>query len=483
MHALAAAPMKISTRATPVAFLLLCLMAVRVGAQGPATDALADGWRALQAGQLLNARQSFMRAVAASPEEARAHEGLARVAERDGDAAEAIGHYETALVHAPDTARLHVAVGILLSDAREHGRAVEHLRRAADLDAENAATWRAYAQALWRIEWYPRAAAAYERAIALEPAEVWAHIGLGDTHLRAGRLDDAVAAYDRALERDAGAYAAHCGRGAALSKRGEFDDALTSLRQAVTLRDDYGPAYYEMGVALQHQKNYEDAIRAFGRATQLNGWDAPSVMNIARCYARLGKRGLARKAHEHAAKLQEAQSDLATATAYIGRYPTEPDGYVGLGAVYARMGQRAEAIAAYEQALERKPRDVAAHVGLGDLYLNAGMIAEAADIHRVLVTLRPGDIETRAMFGMLLRELGEDEESHAVLAEAHGIVSARATQSGGANDWNLFAYVLYAQGDYAAAETAMQAAIRLNPIEPSYAGRLSQIRAALAASR
>ena len=126
---------------------------------------------------------------------------------------------------------------------------------------------------------------------------------------------------------------------------------------------------------------------------------------------------------------------------------------------------------------------MAAHVGLGDLYLNAGMVAEAADIHRVLVTLRPGDIETRAMFGMLLRELGEDEESHAVLAEAHGIVNARAAQSGGANDWNLLAYVLYAQGDYAAAETAMQAAIRLNPIEPSYAGRLSQIRAALAASR
>jgi tetratricopeptide (TPR) repeat protein len=444
---------------------------------------VADGWRALQAGRLLTARRSFTDALEASPQDVRALEGLARVAAREGDAAEAIGHYEAALRHAPDTARMRVAVGMLLSDMREHGRAVEHLRQATELDAENAATWSAYAQALWRVEWYPQAATAYQRAITLDPSDAWSLVGLGDTHLRAGELDEAIAAYDKALEQDADAHAAHCGRGAALSKLGKFDAALASLRQAVTLRDDYGPAFYEMGVVLQHQKEYEDAIRAFGRATQLNGWDAPSVTNIARCYARLGKRDLARKAHEHAAKLQKAQSDHAIATAYTSQYPDLPDGYVGLGAVYARMGQNSEAIKAYKQALARAPRNVAAHFGLGDVYLNARMIAEAADIHRVLVTLRPGDIETRAMLGMLLRELGEEDESRTVLLTAHALSSARVTESGHANDWNLLAYVLYAQADYAAAESAMTEAIRLNPIESSYAGRLAQIRAARAAPR
>lgn len=459
---------------------LLILCAV---GQQRASDLVPDGWRALQADDLVLARRRFARAAALNPQDARAHEGLARVAAREGDRSEAVGHYETALRLSPTTARLHVAVARLLSDMRDHGRAVEHLRTAVGLDPDDAEAWRSYALALWRVEWYPQAADAYERAIALDAENAWAYVGLGDTRLREGKLDEALAAYQNAIERDDEAYAAYCGKGAALSKQGKFGAAIQSLQHAIDLRADYAPAYYEAGVALQHRKDYKNAIRAFAKATELNGWDASSLMNIARCYGRLGEREMAKKAHAQALKLQEAQTDLATARAYIAQYPDKPDGYVGLATVYGGMGRRDEAISAYKQALDRDAGSIAARSGLADLYLRVGMLPEAADAHRTLIALRPTDIETRVMFGTLLRELGEDEEGLVALRKAHAMAAARVADRGHADDWNVLAYVLYAQARYGRAEDAMREAIRLNPIEPSYAGRLADIRAAMEASR
>ncbi|MEO2002964.1 MAG: tetratricopeptide repeat protein [Candidatus Poribacteria bacterium] len=467
-----------ANRGAVAAILMVCIVTPTATGQDTLTHVLADGWGALQADDLVVARRRFTRAVATNAENARAHEGLARVASAEGDTAEAVSHYETALRHAPNIARLHLAVGRLLSDMREHGRATDHLRSAVDLHGESAETWQAYALALWRVEWYEQAADAYARAIALDDEDPWAYVGLGDTRLREGRLDEAIAAYDMAIDRDAAAYAAHCGKGAALSKQGKFDTARQSLEQSIVLRADYAPAHYELGVALQHERNYEDAISAFAHATQLDRWDASAVMNIARCYGRLGARDLAKKAHNHAVKLQQAQDDLATARAYIAKYPTRPDGYIGIGMTYARMGQQESAITVFKQALERDPNSESAYAELGDLYLAARMISEAIDAHRILARLRPKDIETRVMLGMLLREAGEDGESRAVLREAHDKSRARVSEFGSDGDWNLLAYVLYAKGEFASAEAAMHEAIRLNPREPSYAARLGEIRAA-----
>ncbi len=465
------------------AAVLLLALAGAGRAQNATPDALADGWRALRAGHLVTAERAFTKAAADSPDASGPHEGLARVAAQQKDAPRAVGHYEAALARSPNVARLHVGAGKLLSDMREHPRAVAHLRQASDLAPDDAATWSTYAQVLWRVEWYPQAEEAYQRAIALRPGDPWSHVGLGDTRLRMGMLDEAIAAYDQAIVVDPDAYAAHCGRGAALSKQGAFDAALASLQKAVALRDTYAPGFYEIGVALQHKKEYEDALRAFARAVQLNGWDASSVKNMARCYARLGRRDLARKANDHAAKLQEAQTGLATARAYIGKYPGRPDGYVGLGVVYGGMGQQDAAIAAYKQALDRDANSVPAASGLADAYLAAGQLPEAAEAHRSLISMRPDDIEARVMFGMLLRELGEDGESTDILSEAHAMASEKVRERGAGDDWNVLAYALFAQSHYADAEDAMQQAIRLNPMEPSYAARLASIRAAGAAER
>ena len=82
------------------------------------------------------------------------------------------------------------------------------------------------------------------------------------------------------------------------------------------------------------------------------------------------------------------------------------------------------------------------------------------------------------MFSMLLRELDEAAESGDVLGEAHTMAAANVRERGRGDDWNVLAYVLFAQSRHADAEHAMRQAIRLNPIEPSYAGRLASIQAA-----
>jgi tetratricopeptide (TPR) repeat protein len=54
----------------------------------------------------------------------------------------------------------------------------------------------------WTMEPYDEALADFNRALELDPKDVWALAGRGKTYRKMGRYDEALADYDRALELD-----------------------------------------------------------------------------------------------------------------------------------------------------------------------------------------------------------------------------------------------------------------------------------------
>jgi tetratricopeptide (TPR) repeat protein len=83
------------------------------------------------------ARRAYQRALEADPKHVPAHLGLARLYELQNDHSRALTSYHTALKLAPDQPRIWFEIGMCHARHKEWKPALEHLRKAHDLDAAN----------------------------------------------------------------------------------------------------------------------------------------------------------------------------------------------------------------------------------------------------------------------------------------------------------------------------------------------------------
>lgn len=81
----------------------------------------------------------------------------------------------------------------------------------------------------------------YERAIALDPAQVTASVGLGGIMMERGNYAEAVRLWNDALLRNAGLQLVRLNLSVALWKLGRRDDAEASLRKALALNPAFTP--------------------------------------------------------------------------------------------------------------------------------------------------------------------------------------------------------------------------------------------------
>jgi hypothetical protein len=109
-------------------------------------------------------------------------------------------------------------------------------------DAENAMLSEAYcnrAVALRRIGQPQEALDSCDKALALEPQRVAAHIHRGNALKDLGRFDEAIASYDTAIVLQPGRAASYFIRGNALQDLKRFDEANASYDQAIALDPSY----------------------------------------------------------------------------------------------------------------------------------------------------------------------------------------------------------------------------------------------------
>lgn len=257
------------------------------------TDSVARLAEALeQAGDAANAREQWETYVAARPDEARGHAGLARTAVQAGRLEDAARHLADALARDPDArglllehARVLTALGrdadaraasataaaidrdgadaprddVLLGMQRE-ARTPGYLRNAIafamsqrrpdlvlPVASELAARRPREAQAWKSVCWAhvaagrPREAAeAAGRALALDPAFAPGHEAIARAALVDGRPEVALAAADRALDLQPAFARAHVTRSLALSALGRDAEALASADDAVVAAESDG---------------------------------------------------------------------------------------------------------------------------------------------------------------------------------------------------------------------------------------------------
>jgi protein O-GlcNAc transferase len=223
----------------------------------------------------------------------------------------------------------------------------------------------------------------YRRALKLNPAYAEAHGNLGNALKDLGQLDQAVASYRSALKIKPGSADAHNNLGTALRDLGQLDEAVASYRRAVALKPDYADAYYNLGNVLRDLGQLDDAVASYRRALDMKPDFVDAHNNLGASLKELGQFVDAAASFRRIIKLK----------------PDFAEAYNNLGAVLKELGQLDDAVACHRRALEINPDFAEAHSLMGVLLKDIGQIDEAVASFRRALEIKPDFAET---YGCLL---------------------------------------------------------------------------------
>jgi Flp pilus assembly protein TadD len=289
---------------------------------GSAEDrALADGDRALDAGDLVTALRNYEAARGLAPKDAAPLVGLARVRVQKTDlpldyaagkgnadvlAARSLASRAVQLDGAFAPAELELGrVLLLLGDA---DGATASLRRAAELAPREAEVHSVLGVAALATGHADVALTELALAAKLDMGSAARHGNLGTALLMNGKVAEAVKEYElqvRLADKDA---RAHSDLGTALlaGSGGDADlgRGIAELRRALTLDPTRATFHSNLGYALQLQGSRDDAIAEYRRALSIDPRLASAWINLATALAKDPKqRGEARKALGEARKI------------------------------------------------------------------------------------------------------------------------------------------------------------------------------------
>jgi tetratricopeptide (TPR) repeat protein len=313
--------------------------------------------------------------------------------------------------------------GVSLNSLGRHDEAVTCLKKALEIEPDDARLHANLGLALAAKGDLEGAIAEYRASIRLQPDYALAHNNLGAALRAKGDLDGAIAECRTALRLQPDLDQAHNNLGNALADKGDLEGAIAEYRAAIRLQPDWAETHYNLGNGLRVKGDLDGAIAEYRAAIRLqpdyalahnnlgnelfNKGDLDGAIAEQRAAIRL-QPDLA-EAHFCLAVALERKGDLEGAIAgYRAAIHLEPDDaqmHTNLGYALRAKGDLEGAIAEYRAAIRLQPDDAAAHNNLGNALLKRDDYQAAlAEFHKAYM-LAPNHPTIRQTYERLLREL------------------------------------------------------------------------------
>lgn len=216
------------------------------------------------------------------------------------------------------------ADGFILPDpAQPFGRAEKAARAAVKLDDQLAAGHHMLGLQLKTVAWdFPRAEAAYRRALALDSRNAYAVVEFADLLWINGRLPDASALIARAR-------AVIPGRAVLAAKDAEIqlalghpDAAIAAAVAALEVQRDYWRAYVAMGTAYESRGDFVSARACYRRVLDIDPYERRALPAYGALLARTGDtaaaREVARMLERRTATVRNSSFQVAVVYAALG---------------------------------------------------------------------------------------------------------------------------------------------------------------------
>ncbi len=314
----------------------------------PARLRLAEVTLAL--GDLPAARRHYQDLVSRQADLAAAHYGLGRVQAARGDLAGAVEHYRRACELAPLYGAAHYGLALAYQKLGEPGRAQQEM----DLYRQNPTG-------------APSVSDAVFQEVRVLNASAGEHLKRGVSLEAAGRLEEAIAEHEKAVALDPRQVQAHMNLITLYGKAGNAAKAEEHYRATVALNPNLAESHYNYGVFLFTRQRFAEAAAAFRKALEINPNYAEARGNLAFLLLTQGK-------------LAEAEKQYRAA---LAAQPNFRMGHFQLGRLLLNRGQTEEAIAHFRQTLgEEGPAAAGYLYALGAALGRTGRRQEAVDYLR-----------------------------------------------------------------------------------------------------
>jgi tetratricopeptide (TPR) repeat protein len=281
----------------------------------------------------------------------------------------------------------------------------------------------------------------FREAIARDPGDPRAWMGVGYALGKRGDYAEEVLCCDRALELAPDLKEAWVTRGFALGKLERYEEKIASCDQALQIDPDFAPAWNNRGHALGMLGRYEEEVECCRRATLLRPRYLSAWVNQGIALGKLKRYREEIVCYNRALRIfpgyQAAWVNKGVALCQIGKYEealesfnrAEEVGFIGdriaywRGYALAKTGQPLEAIEILDAVVTAEPRHADAWVIMSNCYFTLGRLDESARCFRIAYDIDIHDVQVRIMRGISHFKAGRFDEGIGCISEIFGILA------------------------------------------------------------
>jgi len=164
---------------------------------------------------------------------------------------------------------------------------------------------------------FQNAGARFKEALKLNPRNVKAHLGLGNTLEAAGNDEEAMLHYDEAIRLDSASTLGHINAGNIFLKRKDYARAVAEYETALKLDPDNVFAHFNIGQCHLAAKKYPEALVHLTEAHRLSPNNATLCFLVGSIHGRLGNRTEAARFYKEAIRIKPDYSEAKAGLAAI----------------------------------------------------------------------------------------------------------------------------------------------------------------------
>jgi tetratricopeptide (TPR) repeat protein len=199
-------------------------------------------------------------------------------------------------------------------------------------------------------------------------------------------------------------------------RAGNFAEAVSKYNEALNIVKDHR-YYYQKAIALLRLQRFEDSISAFNSALQ-HGSEMETVgLGLSGAYMGRGE------------ELFSAGNYSGAITQYRRAIETNPDPryYNRLAIALRRTNQEAQAVEAFQKAIELDPEYAVAYAGLGGTFVSMQRFNDAIETYKKAIELEPGMQQARVGLAASYTSQGNEHLNRGRAREAISVLQEAVT--------------------------------------------------------
>lgn len=312
-----------------------------------------------------------------------------------GQPAKARTYLEGYIAVEPRNAGARKLLASIMLDEKEYNAVIEVLYPFAGAASPDPKVLTLLASAYMGKKQYVQATDLFEKAARIAPNAADSAIGLGMSHLGAGRVGEGIAQLQEIFSKDPGQSRAGLMLASTYLSRGEHAKAAEVARKVVAKEPGNLTALNLLGSALAAGKDRAGARAAFTKAANQQPNFLPAQLNIARLDRAEGKTQAARKRLD---AILKASTD-------------NPEALLELAHVENRDGRPAEAIRWLQRIRSGQSKALAPMLFLTEMYLRRGDAKSALEVARELETVYPENLSVLGAVGQSYLAAGDIDKA------------------------------------------------------------------------